>query len=108
MHHVDLYFDDGSNPSDEIVRAFIRLAEEVIEKRKMKVAVHCKAGLGRTGVLIGGESLRFLTRSIHSADSQPTSSTSTGLRRKRSLHLCVSSVREWSSVHNSSTWWRTK
>lgn len=50
-----MYFDDGSNPSDDIVRAFIRLAEEVIEKRKKKVAVHCKAGLGRTGVLIGGE-----------------------------------------------------
>jgi cell division cycle 14 len=55
MDHVDMYFDDGSNPSDDIVRAFIRLAEEVIEGRKKKVAVHCKAGLGRTGVLIGGE-----------------------------------------------------
>jgi cell division cycle 14 len=50
-----MYFDDGSNPTDEIVRDFIHLAEEVIERRGQKVAVHCKAGLGRTGVLVGGE-----------------------------------------------------
>jgi hypothetical protein len=50
-----MYFDDGSNPSDEIVRHFIRLAEDVIERQGKRVAVHCKAGLGRTGVLIGGK-----------------------------------------------------
>ncbi|WVO15977.1 hypothetical protein L204_103642 [Cryptococcus depauperatus] len=53
MEHVDMYFDDGTNPPDEIVKEFIRLAEETIERKGMKVAVHCKAGLGRTGVLIG-------------------------------------------------------
>jgi cell division cycle 14 len=50
-----MYFDDGSNPSDEIVRHFIRLSEDVIERQGKRVAVHCKAGLGRTGVLIGGK-----------------------------------------------------
>jgi cell division cycle 14 len=49
-----MYFDDGSNPADEIVRDFIRIADEVIVESGKKVAVHCKAGLGRTGVLIGG------------------------------------------------------
>ncbi|WWC67309.1 uncharacterized protein I206_101217 [Kwoniella pini CBS 10737] len=53
MEHIEMYFDDGSNPSDEIVREFIRLAEHTIEVKGQKVAVHCKAGLGRTGVLIG-------------------------------------------------------
>ncbi|ORY26505.1 protein-tyrosine phosphatase-like protein [Naematelia encephala] len=53
MDHVEMYFHDGSNPSDSIVRQFIDLVEEVIENRGQKVAVHCKAGLGRTGVLIG-------------------------------------------------------
>ncbi|WVF66542.1 hypothetical protein IAT40_001282 [Kwoniella sp. CBS 6097] len=53
MDHAEMYFDDGSNPTDDIVREFIRLAEDVIEGRGQKVAVHCKAGLGRTGVLIG-------------------------------------------------------
>lgn len=60
MDHVELYFDDGSNPTDDIVRTFIRLTEEMIEKRGKKVAVHCKAGLGRTGVLIGGTCLPCL------------------------------------------------
>ena len=59
IDHVEMYFDDGTNPSDDIVREFIRLAEETIEGRRMKVAVHCKAGLGRTGVLIGGEWFGF-------------------------------------------------
>ncbi|EIW73017.1 hypothetical protein TREMEDRAFT_25011, partial [Tremella mesenterica DSM 1558] len=53
MEHVEMYFDDGSNPTDAMVREFIRLSETVIEKQGRKVAVHCKAGLGRTGVLIG-------------------------------------------------------
>ncbi|GMK58742.1 hypothetical protein CspeluHIS016_0601840 [Cutaneotrichosporon spelunceum] len=52
IKHVDMYFDDGTNPTDEIVKEFIQLADETFAKGK-KVAVHCKAGLGRTGVLIG-------------------------------------------------------
>lgn len=50
--HVDMYFDDGSNPSDDIIRDFIERASEVISTGGA-IAVHCKAGLGRTGVLIG-------------------------------------------------------
>ncbi|PKI84104.1 hypothetical protein MVES1_002155 [Malassezia vespertilionis] len=50
--HLDMYFDDGSNPSDEIVRTFIHEADRSI-RNKRAIAVHCKAGLGRTGVLIG-------------------------------------------------------
>lgn len=50
--HKDLYFDDGSNPSDEIVQTFIAEADRTIEQGHA-IAVHCKAGLGRTGVLIG-------------------------------------------------------
>ncbi|ODN89731.1 cell division cycle 14 [Cryptococcus wingfieldii CBS 7118] len=53
MKHVEMYFDDGTNPPDDIVREFIRLAEDTIEQKGKRVAVHCKAGLGRTGVLIG-------------------------------------------------------
>ena len=49
-----MYFDDGTCPTDEIVREFIDRAVEQIERGK-KVAVHCTAGLGRTGVLIGGK-----------------------------------------------------
>lgn len=54
IDHVEMYFDDGTCPDDEMVRQFILVAEEYIGQGR-KVAVHCKAGLGRTGVLIGGE-----------------------------------------------------
>lgn len=48
IKHLDLYFLDGSTPTDEIINNFIDSAE----KEKNALAVHCKAGLGRTGSLI--------------------------------------------------------
>lgn len=44
----DLYFVDGSTPSDAIMREFLDIAESA----PGALAVHCKAGLGRTGTLI--------------------------------------------------------
>jgi cell division cycle 14 len=39
IDHVELYFDDGTNPTDEITRKFIDMADEVIERGGV-VAVH--------------------------------------------------------------------
>ncbi|XP_025206218.1 dual specificity protein phosphatase CDC14C isoform X2 [Melanaphis sacchari] len=81
IQHTDLVFTDGTPPSDSILKVFLRLCEQYIddnidhinnEKSEANdiipnttinsedntakyigaVAVHCKAGLGRTGCLV--------------------------------------------------------
>ena len=48
MKHVEMYFMDGSNPPLDIREKFLQLIEG-----PDVVALHCKAGLGRTGTLAG-------------------------------------------------------
>jgi len=49
VKHVELYFADGSCPPEEIYSRFLCITEQ----EPGAVAVHCKAGLGRTCTLIG-------------------------------------------------------
>jgi len=48
IKHKEIYFLDGSCPKDELIDEFIATAEQ----EKGALAVHCKAGLGRTGSMI--------------------------------------------------------
>uniref|UniRef100_A0A0X3P5E0 protein-tyrosine-phosphatase n=2 Tax=Schistocephalus solidus TaxID=70667 RepID=A0A0X3P5E0_SCHSO len=48
FQHYDLFFPDGGVPPDSIMRQFL----DISEKSPGAIAVHCKAGLGRTGTLI--------------------------------------------------------
>ena len=53
INHLDMIFDDGTCPPLSMVKKFIKIAHDMISINNKAIAVHCKAGLGRTGCLIG-------------------------------------------------------
>lgn len=55
FEHHDLYFVDGSVPSLEIVNKFL----DIVSRTEGAVALHCKAGLGRTGTLVCAYLMRY-------------------------------------------------
>eukprot|EP00960_Hanusia_phi_P027919 747107-Hanusia_phi.AAC.11 len=55
--HTDLFFVDCSTPSDIIVDKFLKIAES----EQGVMAVHCFAGLGRTGTLIAAYMMKHMS-----------------------------------------------
>lgn len=63
IHHADLFYEDGGNPTQAIMQRFI----EICEGEKGAIAVHCKAGLGRTGTNIGAYMMKHYNYSAREA-----------------------------------------
>ncbi|KAJ8710081.1 hypothetical protein PYW07_009447 [Mythimna separata] len=61
--HYDLFFPDGSCPPRHILFKFLQISEEA----NCAIAVHCKAGLGRTGSLIGCYLIKHYRMTSHEA-----------------------------------------
>ncbi|ESO10472.1 hypothetical protein HELRODRAFT_91786 [Helobdella robusta] len=56
IKHYDMYFPDGTVPPIALVKKFM----DVCHKTPGAIAVHCKAGLGRTGTMIGCYMMKYM------------------------------------------------
>lgn len=55
IKHHDLYFVDGGTPDAVVLRKFF----DIFERAEGAVAIHCRAGLGRTGTVIAAALIKY-------------------------------------------------
>lgn len=103
INHAELYFDDGTNPTDEIVRKFIDMADEVIEGGGV-VAVHVSSSCPLLSCT--SSDIVFSVRQVWDGRvllSAHTSSGSMASQQPRQLRSCELSGQEVWSAHSNST-----
>jgi protein-tyrosine phosphatase len=83
FQHHELYFPDGSCPSQEILLRFLAIAEAT----PGALAIHCKAGLGRTGVLICSYIMKHYKFTAEVGAAAWSAGVSTGVQH---LTVCTS------------------
>ena len=94
FNHHELFFTDGSIPDENIVARWFEMAEAA----KGAIAIHCKAGLGRTG------SFSFSPPSPQQGFFPHFFRPSITLAR---LHVGCSSINQFSSVRRRWLRWAT-
>ncbi|CAE8604404.1 unnamed protein product [Polarella glacialis] len=53
LTYEEFPFNDGDVPSKQLARNFVTTCRKAVQESGKGVAVHCMAGLGRTGVMVG-------------------------------------------------------
>lgn len=71
IEHVEMFMHDGTNPTPQNVRDFINIVERMSSKGRA-VAVHCRAGLGRTGTMIASYLLFQYARDRETKRNHPS------------------------------------